>query len=69
MGFVEELKKKAAADKRRIVLPEGYEERTLKAADEVLGEGWVDIIILDSEANVKANAESGASRTSLRLRS
>jgi phosphate acetyltransferase len=57
MGFVEELKKKAAADKRRIVLPEGYEERTLKAADEVLGEGWVDIIILDSEANVKANAE------------
>mgnify|MGYP002851953822 CR=1 FL=1 len=57
MGFVEALKQKASANKRRIVLPEGYEERTLKAADEVLAEGFADIILIDSEVNVKANAE------------
>ena len=43
MGFVENLKEKAAQNKRRIVLPEGYEERTLCAADQVLAEGFADI--------------------------
>lgn len=57
MGFVENLKEKAAKSKQRIVLPEGYEERTLRAADQVLAEGFADIILLDSEENVKANAE------------
>ncbi len=57
MGFVENLKEKASQNKRRIVLPEGYEERTLRAADQVAGEGFADVIVLDSEANVKANAE------------
>ncbi len=57
MGFVENLKEKAAKNKQRIVLPEGYEERTLRAADQVLAEGFADIILLDSEENVKANAE------------
>lgn len=57
MGFVENLKEKAARDKKRIVLPEGYEERTLRAADKVLEEGFADIILIDSEENVRANAE------------
>ncbi len=57
MGFVENLKEKAAKSKQRIVLPEGYEERTLRAADQVLAEGFADIILLDSEENVRANAE------------
>lgn len=57
MGFVENLKEKAAKDKKRIVLPEGYEERTLRAADKVLEEGFADIILIDREENVRANAE------------
>lgn len=57
MGFVENLKEKAARSKKRIVLPEGYEERTLRAADKVLEEGFADIILIDSEENVRANAE------------
>lgn len=57
MGFVENLKEKAARDKKRIVLPEGYEERTLRAADKVLEEGFADIILIDREENVRANAE------------
>ena len=57
MGFVENLKEKAAQNKRRIVLPEGYEERTLRAADQVLAEGFAEIILITSEAELKANAE------------
>lgn len=57
MGFVENLKEKAAKDKKRIVLPEGYEERTLRAADKVLEEGFADIVLIDREENVRANAE------------
>ncbi len=36
MNLLEEIKSKARSLNRRIVLPEGLEERTLKAADEVL---------------------------------
>ena len=57
MGFVENLKQKAAQNKKRIVLPEGYEERTLRAADQVLAEGFADIILIDDEDNIRANAE------------
>ncbi len=57
MGFVENLKQKAAQNKKRIVLPEGYEERTLRAADQVLAEGFADIIIIDDEDNVRNNAK------------
>lgn len=58
MGFIENLKSQAAANKRRIVLPEGYEERTLKAADQVLAEGWADLIILNEPAKVEAFAKA-----------
>ncbi len=57
MGFVENLKQKAAQNKKRIVLPEGYEERTLRAADQVLAEGFADIILIDDEENIRKNVE------------
>ncbi|MCQ2216740.1 MAG: phosphate acetyltransferase [Bacteroidales bacterium] len=56
MDFVENLKARAKQNKKRIVLPEGYEERTLRAADQVLAEGFADIILMDNIDNVKANA-------------
>ena len=46
MDFVKYFKEKAKSDIQRIVLAEGTEERTLKAADIVLGEGFADLIIL-----------------------
>ncbi|PWE00735.1 phosphate acetyltransferase [Marinilabilia rubra] len=46
MDFLEKLKKKAADNKKRIVLPEGVEERTLRAADVILEEGFADIILI-----------------------
>lgn len=38
MGFIDEIKARAKADKRVIVLPETEDERTYKAAQTVLRE-------------------------------
>lgn len=46
MDFLEKLKEKAANNKKRIVLPEGVEERTMRAADVILEEGFADIILI-----------------------
>jgi phosphate acetyltransferase len=40
MNFVEEMRAKAKADPRRLVLPEGYEPRTLKAGRLLLDGGY-----------------------------
>ena len=57
MDFVENLKSRASKNKKRIVLPEGAEERNIKAADNVLAEGYADIILIGAEAEIKASAE------------
>lgn len=57
MDFVENLKARASKCKKRIVLPEGAEERNIKAADAVLAEGWADIILIGAPAEIKASAE------------
>lgn len=53
MDFVNYFKQKAKSDIQRIVLAEGTEERTLKAADIVLGEGFADLIILSKPDFIK----------------
>ena len=53
MDFVKYFKEKAKSDIQRIVLAEGTEERTLKAADIVLGEGFADLIILSKTEFIK----------------
>jgi len=57
MEFIEKLKEKAAQSKQRIVLPEASEERTLKAADIILEEGFADIILIGNPENVKAESQ------------
>lgn len=52
MEFINRLKEKARNNKQRIVLPEGYEERTLRAADTVLEEGFADIILIGDPQQV-----------------
>ena len=46
MELIEQLVARAKANKQRIVLPEGTEERTLKAANQILTDGVADLIIL-----------------------
>ncbi len=53
MDLIKEIVERAKANKQRIVLPEGTEERTLRAADQVLGEGIAELILLGNPAKIK----------------
>lgn len=44
---------RAKANKQRIVLPEGTEERTLRAADRLLADGVADIILIGNPEEIK----------------
>ena len=44
MDLMQDIIARAKANKQRIVLPEGTEERTLKAADRLVADGVADII-------------------------
>jgi len=52
MDFLNQLKEHAAKYKKRIVLPEGTEERTLRAADIVLEENFADIILIGDREEI-----------------
>ncbi|HKL71495.1 MAG TPA: phosphate acetyltransferase [Marinilabiliaceae bacterium] len=56
MNFIEELKEKARQQKKKIVLPESMEERTLRAADVILEEDFAEIILLGDIDKIKAEA-------------
>lgn len=56
MEFIENLKAKAKSNKKTIILPEATEERTLKAADIVLSEGFANLILIGSEEEIKKQA-------------
>ena len=57
MNFIEKTKAKAAEKICRIVLPEGTEERTIKAADIILNEGFAKIVLIGNPNEIKALAE------------
>ena len=42
--LINEIVERAKANRQRIVLPEGTEERTLKAANQILTDGVADLI-------------------------
>lgn len=58
MQLFERLKLRDKGNMKRIVLPEGTEERNLKAADMIIADGLAKIILLGNpeEVNAKANA-------------
>lgn len=56
MVFLEKLKEKARKNLKRIVLPEGTEERTLKAADIILNEGFAKIILIGDPKKIQEEA-------------
>lgn len=57
MKFIESLKQKATVTQKRIVLPEGLEERTLRAANIVLEEGFAQIILIGNPEEINAEAK------------
>jgi phosphate acetyltransferase len=50
------LLERARADRRHIVLPEGEDDRILRAAEQLLHRGVVDLTVLGSERDVRARA-------------
>jgi phosphate acetyltransferase len=56
MELLDSIKQNARKYNKRIVLPEGYEERTIKAADIALAEGLAQIILIGDPAEIKAHA-------------
>lgn len=57
MDLIQKIREKARGTNKRIVLPEGEEERTLRAADVILGDDIAKIILLGNESTIKANAQ------------
>ena len=57
MTLLEQIRENAKKANKRIVLPEGEEERTLKAADTILGEGIAQLVLIGNPATIKAEAD------------
>lgn len=58
MDLMHNIILRAKANKQRIVLPEGTEVRTLKAADQLLADGVADIILIGNKQEIEILAES-----------
>ncbi len=57
MNILNEMLERAKANQKRIVLPEGTEERTLKAANEILSQGIAQLILIGNEAEIHEKAQ------------
>ncbi len=57
MELFKEMTARAAANKQRIVLPEGLEPRTLTAADRIIADGIADITLIGDPREVLAMAK------------
>jgi len=53
MDLLEQIKETAKKHNKRIVLPEGTEERTLKAANEIIAQGLAQITLLGNPVEIK----------------
>lgn len=56
MALFDRLTQRARENRQRIVLPEGTEPRTLKAADRILADGLAEIILIGNPVEIKRMA-------------
>ena len=56
LNLINSIVERAKADRQRIVLPEGTEERTLKAANQILTDEVADLILLGNPEEINAAA-------------
>ena len=57
MNLINKIIERAKANKQRIVLPEGTEKRTLEAANQLIGDGVAEIILLGNQKEINALAD------------
>ena len=53
MSIIAQIKEKAKADKKYILLPEGTEERTVQAAEIITKQGIAKVALLGNESEIK----------------
>lgn len=58
MAFIDELKARAKADVKSIVLPEAMDARILKATEIILSEKIANIVLIGNEEEIKNKAKS-----------
>lgn len=56
MDLIKQIIERAKENKQRIVLPEGTEERTIKAADQLLNDGVAEIILIGNKSEIESQA-------------
>ena len=56
MSFIEDVKAKAKAKMKTIVLPEAEDKRTLEAAEQIKKEGFAKLILLGNKESVEKDA-------------
>ena len=57
MAFIDDIKARAKADKKTIILPESMDRRTFEAAAEILADDIADIVIIGTPEEVAKNSE------------
>ena len=57
MDLISQIVERAKANKQRIVLPEGTEERTLKAADQLLADEVANLILIGNPDEINGLAQ------------
>ena len=55
--FIERIKERAKADKKKIVLPESMDRRTFEAAEKILKEDIADIVIIGTPEEIEENSK------------
>ena len=55
LNLINQIVARAKADRQRIVLPEGTEERTLKAANQILTDEVADLILLGKPVSSRSS--------------
>lgn len=58
MKLLDKICELAKADRKKIILPEGTEERTIKATETILKEKIADIVLIGNEETIKNKAQS-----------
>lgn len=57
MELIDKIKENARKLNKKIVLPEGTEERTIRAADEIIGDGLANIVLLGNPGEIEKLAK------------
>ena len=68
MELLQSIRQKAKELNKTIVLPEGEEERTIKAAEIILKEGLAKLILLGNEEKIRSSGKRASTAQDFSIR-